>query len=435
MFDDNILEPLDVNSNNKGFISNKLPEEIKNNYYKLINGGLQKKKNLIPAKVDDLQNYPYLAIGVCIIFSVAFYLLLAASILTLEKTSIIYLILVYLIGTMVQVFVIPIPYIYYSRMEFDENMKKLFNSTVNIKLLSKRKRQGSDIDYPIEYISDFTGEINIPKNVEYVRIGRIQLYFDEDFLTFTKAYKSMIGNYSLSKKLFYNNEQLNSIYNTYSLNSISNIYAITMFNKILCFLLLQWIPALLNKLKPKKCVTIYPVKLIAKNPKNSNTNICVHGKKINTESYIYSNQQSERAVKLCEDYTKKMNDRAEKKRQKEEAERKEKERISEEKRKKRENTKFLSSWDNENYYIKVEKVYDSVKVKLEVYYRDKVIKKTIDVGSYEPEAEEREEDSGNSNIYYPQGKNIKIEVINYERKYTVKIGTKFTASYFYYNET
>lgn len=44
--------------------------------------------------------------------------------------------------------------------------------------------------------------------------------------------------------------------------------------------------------------------------------------------------------------------------------RKEKERISEEKRKLRENTKFLSSWDNANYYIKVQKVYINVEVKL-----------------------------------------------------------------------
>ena len=97
MFDDNILEPLDVNSNNKGFISNKLPEEIKNNYYKLINGGLQKKKNLISAKVEDLQNYKILDIGVCIIFSIAFFLLLAASLLTADKTAILYLFIVFVL--------------------------------------------------------------------------------------------------------------------------------------------------------------------------------------------------------------------------------------------------------------------------------------------------------------------------------------------------
>ena len=59
-----------------------------------------------------------------------------------------------------------------------------------------------------------------------------------------------------------------------------------------------------------------------------------------------------------------MNDIAEEKSLKEERERKEKERISEEKRKLRENTKFLSSWDNANYYIKVQKVYINVEVKL-----------------------------------------------------------------------
>ena len=204
-----------------------------------------------------------------------------------------------------------------------------------------------------------------------------------------------------------------------------------MINRILCLMLLQWISALYNKLKPKKCVIIYPAKLITTNLKNSNTNINVHGKGINIESYIYANMQSEKADKLREDYTKKMNDIAEKKRQKE----KEKERISEQKRKLRENTEVLSSWDNINYYIKVQKVYHNVEVKLEIYYNDKTIKKKIDVGSYEPDAEEREEDEGNSSIYYPRGKNIKIEVINYEHKYTVKVGNKFTASYFYKNET
>jgi hypothetical protein len=317
-------------------------------------------------------------------------------------------------------------------MEFDENMKRLFNSIVHINLTSRTK---SNIEYPIKYISDITGEINIPKNIEYVKIGRIQYYFEEDFLTFTKQYKSIMGNYSISKKLFYNNEPINKIYVCYDLNSTTNAYSINMIHRILCLMLLQWISALFNKLRPKKCVTIYPAKLITLSQKSSNTNIYVHGKRISSEPYIYANIQSEKADKLREDYTKKMNDIAEKKRLKEERERKEKERISEEKRKLRENTKFLSSWDNANYYIKVQKVYDNVEVKLEIYYRDETIRKKIDVGDYEPDAEEREEDLGNSSVYYPRGKNIKIEVTNYERKYTIKVGNKFTASYFYKNET
>lgn len=427
MLEDNIVEPLDINNYNKGFVSNKLPDDIKNNYYKLINGGLQKKKNFISSKISDLQEVSILDIIICFFFSLSFYILLAAAILTGDKTAIIYLIIVYLLGTIIQIYIVPIPCLYFSKMEFDENMKRLFNSTVHISLKSKKDA----IEYPIKYISDITGEINIPKNIEYVKIGRIQYYFEEDFLTFTKQYKSIIGNYTVSKKLSYKNEPIKKIYLYYALNSVSNAYSINMINRILCLMLLQWISALYNKLKPKKCVIIYPAKLITTNLKNSNTNINVHGKVINIESYIYANMQSEKADKLREDYTKKMNDIAEKKRQKE----KEKERISEQKRKLRENTEVLSSWDNINYYIKVQKVYDNVEVKLEIYYNDKTIKKKIDVGNYEPDAEEREEDEGNSSIYYPRGKNIKIEVINYERKYTVKIGNKFTASYFYKNET
>lgn len=427
MLEDNIVEPLDINNYNKGFVSNKLPDDIKNNYYKLINGGLQKKKNFISSKISDLQEVSILDIIICFFFSLSFYILLAAAILTGDKTAIIYLIIVYLLGTIIQIYIVPIPCLYFSKMEFDENMKRLFNSTVHISLKSKKDA----IEYPIKYISDITGEINIPKNIEYVKIGRIQYYFEEDFLTFTKQYKSIIGNYTVSKKLSYKNEPIKNIYLYYALNSVSNAYSINMINRILCLMLLQWISALYNKLKPKKCVIIYPAKLITTNLKNSNTNINVHGKVINIESYIYANMQSEKADKLREDYTKKMNDIAEKKRQKE----KEKERISEQKRKLRENTEVLSSWDNINYYIKVQKVYDNVEVKLEIYYNDKTIKKKIDVGNYEPDAEEREEDEGNSSIYYPRGKDIKIEVINYERKYTVKIGNKFTASYFYKNET
>lgn len=56
MFEDNLVEPLEVNTNSKGFVSNKLPENIKNNHYKLINGGLQKGKNLISANISDLED-------------------------------------------------------------------------------------------------------------------------------------------------------------------------------------------------------------------------------------------------------------------------------------------------------------------------------------------------------------------------------------------
>jgi hypothetical protein len=42
---------------------------------------------------------------------------------------------------------------------------------------------------------------------------------------------------------------------------------------------------------------------------------------------------------------------------------------------------------------------------------------------------------GNSVTYYPKGKDIKIEFINFEYKYIIKIGTIFSESYYYYSNS
>ncbi len=119
MFEDNLIEPLEVNTNSKGFVLNKLPENIKNNQYKLINGGLQKGKNLISANISDLEDLPILDLIICLIFSVSFYVLLAAVIVTEDKIAIVYLIIVYFLGSIIQIYIVPIPHLYYSKMEFD----------------------------------------------------------------------------------------------------------------------------------------------------------------------------------------------------------------------------------------------------------------------------------------------------------------------------
>lgn len=149
---------------------------------------------MISTNISDLEDLSILDIIICLIFSVSFYVLLAAVIVTADKIAIVYLIIVYLLGSIIQIYIVPIPYLHHSKMEFDENMKRLFNSIVHINLTSRTK---SNIEYPIKYISDITGEINIPENIEYVKIGRIQYYFEEDFLTSTKQYKSIMGNYSI----------------------------------------------------------------------------------------------------------------------------------------------------------------------------------------------------------------------------------------------
>ena len=95
---------------------------------------------------------------------------------------------------------------------------------------------------------------------------------------------------------------------------------------------------------------------------------------------------------------------------------------------------MLSEFRNENYIITVKRIYNDVRIFLKIYQKDKTIREEIDAGDYERYSEEYEEDYVNSSIYYPKGKDIKIQVTNYEIKYTIKVGNKFTGSYYYYNE-
>lgn len=172
---------------------------------------------------------------------------------------------------------------------------------------------------------------------------------------------------------------------------------------------MQWIFALYDKYKSTKCVIFAPAKLISSSKNNSVTDIYIHGKKINFERNFYMNFGSSKEInRIIKLYNKE--------------------------RKLEENTEILSKFkDKNNFEITVKRIYNNVKIELEIYQDGKIENKIIDVGEYEPEAEEYEEDEGNCNIYYPRGKDIKIQVTYYERKYTIKVGTLFTNSYYYDN--
>ncbi len=115
----------------------------------------------------------------------------------------------------------------------------------------------------------------------------------------------MYGQYSIIKELYYEDELVTNYSNIYSLNSCRDSYSINCGDRILCLFFLQWIKALYDKFKSSKCVFIYPVKLITKNKIISNTNIYIHGERINVEEFIYVNMISESADKLYKDVIKK----------------------------------------------------------------------------------------------------------------------------------
>ena len=71
-----------------------------------------------------------------IFFFVCFYLNLTSAIITRDLTPIIFSALIYICASILQLRIVPEPHFYKSRIEFDENMKKLFNLTLSLKFSS-----------------------------------------------------------------------------------------------------------------------------------------------------------------------------------------------------------------------------------------------------------------------------------------------------------
>lgn len=389
-------------------------------------------------KIEETQDFSILNIIIGFIFFTSFYLLLVSIILTGSILSIIYIVVIYIAGSIFQLALLPEPNFYLSRKKFDEQMEMLLNSNVKIDFGNNNEKT---IEYPGDYTYDVTGTIIIPKDISYIKIGQVRYYCDKDIRKLCNYYKAISGTCYIYKSLYYQNQSLEEFENSYCIDSDSNVNTINWLNTFLCIFLLQWFNTLYLTCKSKKCITIYPAKLLTKNNNiHSPTNIYIHGKKLQFQDYIYVKKDKSVIAKLNKDYEdhllwEKREKRRERREERirEEKRLKEKEEYEKKEMDRKNNTFQLSSFKNENYEIEVERIYNNVYVKLRLYDGDDIIRKTIDVGEYEPYAEEYEEDYGISNIYYPNGKDIKIEVLNYERKYIVKVGTLFTNSYRYKN--
>lgn len=81
-------------------------------------------------------------------------------------------------------------------------MKKLFNLTLSLKFSSYR--DNNKTEYPIKYINDITGTINIPNDIKFVKIQEFQLYFDKDFAEFKEKYEDLHENNYLIITSYYN---------------------------------------------------------------------------------------------------------------------------------------------------------------------------------------------------------------------------------------
>ena len=195
----------------------------------------------------------------------------------------------------------------------------------------------------------------------------------------------------------------------------------------------EWLIAIYEIYSDKKSsIHMMFVKLISTEKKIiPPTKITVHGTTYTSNESTFidlSAEEDENFKNDLEAYKQKMAEEAQKKRE-------EQERKKQREKEKVDNTEELSSFDSNNYDMRIYKYYNSVYLDLKCHEdkRNSYKNKKIYLGEYDENVEENEEDEDDQIIYTPKGCDIKIVVRNFAYNYTIKIGTKFTKSFSYYD--
>ena len=256
------------------------------------------KKNVVENKKIDykdikstqysiLQRFDIWVVIASMIFSITFYFLLFTIIISGNKIFIIFLILVYIIGTfIIQNLLLSDNFKFHSKNDFIKDMSKIINSKAYLTFYRTSKIK--ILDYPGMYIYDITGNLIIPKNINYIKIKSAIFYIDSYYKEFLKMFEEVYGsNYLTLSYLKYNDEIINIKNKVYKINSNANDLA-SILTTILCLLMLQWIQIVYIQISSNfKCLEISPTKFICKESKEiAGTNIIIEGKKLNQE-FLY----------------------------------------------------------------------------------------------------------------------------------------------------
>ena len=453
------LKKTEIKKASKSFISNECPDELKKKIYIPLKfksasrfeeeSGYTNRSSFRSSRLIHIFFAPVCPTLLMILFSILFYYLLITYILYRELKLLILLIIVYIIGTFYQVLVVPEPKKFRPKVEFEELLTKLLNSSIQIKFYHQDKIKAT---YQAKYTIDMTGILNIPSKFQYASIKGVQGYSKNDIYTLVNNFNSTYGskNSKIKTEIIYKREKINFDSNIiYSISSNTDLYSINFLTTFFSLLLLQWIYSLYyDSSDSKGIVEIYLTKLIINDLVDSPSKITIHGKNYLIDSFIKSPISSNYQLdKDYRGYLRKVNEqkrqeqeriekerrREEKRRQEEEKKRQEKERKEKAIRDEKErNTKILSRFNNENYTITVKKFYDKVSLSFRGYARKKIYEYDKELGVYDPSCKERIIEKDQLTIYYPNGFDIRIEVQRGLTSYTINIGTEYTKNINYY---
>ena len=394
---------------------NKCPKELKNNP---LYNYLGDKVKFPSARIIKLRNFSICSIIISIIFSFNFYFLLITVILTYDLLLIIYCSIIYFFGLIIQVSIFPIPGRYKGKDEFENYLIKILNCYGIAG--STNKKEKKNYKYPANFCTDITDCIDIPKSINFVKIGKTIILTDKDYKLFIKKYRTVYNIINSSKyftRFYNNNEEIVLKPKIYMVNTIDNYSISGFFDIIISILLLYWIKALYYRFSTFfDCLVINPVKLISKDIIiKSPTKINIHGKILKSKEYSNIPYLTSAEENYINELEKKYEKIMEKKKEK-------LEKIKERKK----NTFLLSDFSTNNYKLKIKREYQQVFFILKVYNCDFFLQD--DLGEYEPNIEERIDEV--NGVYIPNGYNIKINIKSDARKYNIKIG-RFSKTFNY----
>ena len=164
----NIIEPLNIEKINESEIklyNNKI--NLKN----YVKNDDSKIKVTSIKNISNMDNFPIIS---SIIISFILYLAVLTIILTNSILLTVFAVLLYICGTFyVQARLLPTNNDYLENTEhlFEDDLKKTLNCHEEYHFRYCK----NELKYPGKYITDATGEINIPKDINFVKIGKFQV--------------------------------------------------------------------------------------------------------------------------------------------------------------------------------------------------------------------------------------------------------------------
>ena len=373
-------------------------------------------KRKIPVEFKKSKKHCFLLFPILYFFIVTF--LLVSVCMTKNVYILILFCANYFFASIIQLGTFPDFEAYKSRSEFEDELKRRLNLSPCIYLSHGKQK----IKLPGNYIIDMTGEIDIPKSVNFIKIKRpIYNLCDNLYNMKRQARETYNAVYAFTVENLKNGKRVNYDTSSYIANSYKDYSNIGFSDFILSLLLLHWIKFLYCIFSYYYVyVEITPIKLISRNYiRDSPTKINFQGTIFRPKNCIYKEINDPSFTKFEKDIS-----NYQLKQERKEQERKEE---REREREKKRNTHTLSDFSVEDLFdLYIKERDDYVYAYLQFNGKKE---EEIPLGPYDEDVEEEILEEGKEKKYIPNGINMTVTILTYPREIEIFIGKHIHRKY------